>query len=268
MTDPCAICYEAISASSGHVTMGCSHTFHFRCLSGWFVEQVAKGQSETCPCCRREGGELETLALPPAAEEDDDESYEDEDEEDEDFYYLIRFELDEALKSLGAAGCSSAMWKHVFPGTDEEYREDSAVSFSRSEIENFAILQGGRAFTEEEWTAFAGRFDSEEAVEAMAAEAAAAAQPVVEGAAAVLAAEAAGGAGPAVPPLQLNITWAQRPDGSWERVVNAPPGAPAWGAANPEPPPDDLVSVTTEAAKKVQAVWRGWQARRRFRLPA
>jgi hypothetical protein len=246
MSDPCAICFEAITAETGHATMACAHTFHFRCLSSWFVEQLDKELKETCPCCRREGGEKETFAPDAEGDEDDDDSeYDEEDEEDEDYYCLIRAELDATLKQLGGTGCSLAMWRHVFPGEPEEFREDCAMTFSRAEIENFAAVQGGGPFTEEQWAAFLAQFG--EAAEAPAA----AAEPA---------------AAPVVPPLQLNISWVLRPNGTWARVVQEAPAAaaavPVWGAASPEQPPDDLVVQTVAAAKKLQALWRGYRVRR------
>jgi hypothetical protein len=72
----CSICYDAINAASGKVEMaGCTHAFHFRCISSWFMRQEG---SESCPCCRHEPDELGRL---PILSEDEDE----EDEEDEEY---------------------------------------------------------------------------------------------------------------------------------------------------------------------------------------
>lgn len=78
----CSICYEAINAASGKVEMaGCTHSFHFRCISSWFMRQEGP---ESCPCCRHEPDELG--CLPPVPEDEDEEEedeVEEEDEEDE-----------------------------------------------------------------------------------------------------------------------------------------------------------------------------------------
>jgi len=75
----CPICYDELGVA--RATMSCNHSFHFRCLSNWFVTQD-KG---SCPMCRKSAHELEDLARPAAlapAEEDED------DQEDEVFEYL------------------------------------------------------------------------------------------------------------------------------------------------------------------------------------
>ena len=57
----CAICFDPIGLA--HVTLGCNHTFHLRCISGWFYQQnmnsdltpeeyTAGETSSSCPCCR------------------------------------------------------------------------------------------------------------------------------------------------------------------------------------------------------------------------
>ena len=53
--DDCSICYESITASTGHCTLGCTHTFHLACLSRWAQNTAS------CPLCRKELGNTEVI---------------------------------------------------------------------------------------------------------------------------------------------------------------------------------------------------------------
>jgi hypothetical protein len=79
----CSICLSPISTETGKVNMACSHSYHYRCITNWFIEQNENDQKETCPYCRREASEDE--ALPKidelSVEDDDEESEEDNDSE-------------------------------------------------------------------------------------------------------------------------------------------------------------------------------------------
>lgn len=56
----CPICFDAIVVSkTGITTMSCGHSFHFYCLSKWFLAQPTC--ECTCPCCRHVANETETL---------------------------------------------------------------------------------------------------------------------------------------------------------------------------------------------------------------
>ena len=57
----CAVCFEAITAETGHTEMSCTHRFHYTCLTRWFGNQVLKDLAETCPCCRHEANDHEGL---------------------------------------------------------------------------------------------------------------------------------------------------------------------------------------------------------------
>jgi hypothetical protein len=65
----CSICYEAITETTGKTSLGCSHTFHFRCIVKWFDSQVENDIKESCPCCRHEATEHEKLPEPIPEEE-------------------------------------------------------------------------------------------------------------------------------------------------------------------------------------------------------
>lgn len=77
----CAICFADITADTGRSVLGCGHTFHMLCVVRWFCEQ--EGIS-SCPCCRREAGELDNVPILPGEVEEDEESEDDEDEEESD----------------------------------------------------------------------------------------------------------------------------------------------------------------------------------------
>jgi hypothetical protein len=65
-------------------------------------------------------------------------------------------------------------------------------------------------------------------------------------------------------PAALRITWRRCPDGHWERMIlNPEEQEPAsWGVDSAEPPPADLVEQTSDAARRFQALWRGFQERK------
>jgi hypothetical protein len=62
--DDCSICYDSISASTGHCTLGCAHTFHLACLSRWAQSTAS------CPLCRKELGDTEVIPKPPIIPDD------------------------------------------------------------------------------------------------------------------------------------------------------------------------------------------------------
>lgn len=74
----CAICQDELGAA--RVTTSCNHAYHLRCLSEWYAKQ-GKG---SCPLCRKEAAELDSLATPAIraitivddAEDDEDEVFE------------------------------------------------------------------------------------------------------------------------------------------------------------------------------------------------
>ena len=66
--------------------MGCGHEFHTKCIFQWL--QKPDGTA-SCPCCRREPGEMERIVSHPVEDEDEDED--DYDEELEDFEAQLRF---------------------------------------------------------------------------------------------------------------------------------------------------------------------------------
>ena len=57
--DDCSICFEPLTASTGHCTLGCSHTFHLACIGRW-----TSHSSSSCPLCRKELGDTERIVKP------------------------------------------------------------------------------------------------------------------------------------------------------------------------------------------------------------
>lgn len=57
--EDCSICFETITAETGHCTLGCSHTFHTACIGRWTTQTTA-----SCPLCRKELGDTEVLPKP------------------------------------------------------------------------------------------------------------------------------------------------------------------------------------------------------------
>ena len=55
----CPICYDAIDVQTGVVTTSCGHSFHFSCLSKWYLQQ----DTGTCPSCRKEVLPIEDLPI-------------------------------------------------------------------------------------------------------------------------------------------------------------------------------------------------------------
>lgn len=73
----CSICFENVTKETGKAELSCSHTFHLKCLSQWFMK------NENCPCCRHEANETEKM-VPMNNQKDDDTEYDD-DEIDSDY---------------------------------------------------------------------------------------------------------------------------------------------------------------------------------------
>lgn len=256
----CPCCFEAITAETGQVSLGCSHVFHYRCLTEWFLNQESNGLPQNCPCCRREGSESEKL--PPLREvadddEDDDSDYEGEEDEDELVY--TRQQMHDLLVSHGGIGVTDAIWA-TWNGDENEER----LAFDMEGINNVIQFQGGRELTEEEFNdLFRAQGGAESLLEASGlAEIQVDAEP--EPVSNLRA------AAPEYVPAALRIRWARDASGAWVRqVLNPEEQEPAvWGIGSNAPPPDELVHQTMDAARKIQALWRGAAARKQLREQA
>lgn len=336
MAHTCAICTEDITQATGRVETSCHHHFHFSCLGNWYLQRLNSGQDETCPCCRAEAGPTERLSTDDG--EDDGSEGSDESEFSEldegEAAWLTRADLENFLKNtLGGTGVPDALWFSFFDEDEEErLATDRRLPFTQRETLGFALAQGGRGATDEEWDALAERFPEPEADDEEDGEAAEGedGEAVVEAPQAITLTRTEledevvwpnGGVG--VSPAQwaqlageretmiffrceldaylaradqsgrpltdeawaslharfaaprtfdgapsLRITWRRRADGSWERVVLNPEEVePAvWGEGDAHPPPDDLVRQTNSAARRFQAVWKGYTERKKFEV--
>lgn len=127
----CPICYEAITADTGIVTTSCKHSYHFSCISGWYINQ----EKGTCPCCRKEMSEKEDFPVHEEAESDS------ESESEFDEVEFTRSELQEFIKSHG--------------GNLTEQMSDAICAvvgaFTQTELNSLLVGNTGQALTEEEW---------------------------------------------------------------------------------------------------------------------
>jgi hypothetical protein len=145
----CPICFESITAATGVVTTSCGHSYHFACISGWFMKQ----ENGSCPCCRKEMGATEDF--PQGSEDDEDESddEDDSDDEDEDDYSddeddeeeveFERAELDVFLRKRGGVGLTNAIAAEVCP---------VLCGLTRMELHFLCIGNGARPITDDDWT--------------------------------------------------------------------------------------------------------------------
>ena len=58
--------------------------------------------------------------------------------------------------------------------------------------------------------------------------------------------------------LDAASRWERGPDGRWQEISQT------WGEGDAAPPPYRLAEHTRAAARRIQAVWRGWSTRRRM----
>jgi hypothetical protein len=126
----CPICYENIDATTGQTTLSCSHSFHYGCISGWFLKQDVGN----CPCCRKEMTAIEDL---PRDNDSEASSIDSEDEEVE----LTRTELQAFIASLGG-------------NLSEEAADNICeiiAGFTYYELNALVVGNTGRHLTEERW---------------------------------------------------------------------------------------------------------------------
>ena len=98
----CPICYEEITLETGIVNMACKHSFHFRCITGWFFAQSNKDQTESCPCCRREMSEKEGLPVITKSDSESEQESESESESEHESEDESEAGVDEAEQSDSA----------------------------------------------------------------------------------------------------------------------------------------------------------------------
>jgi hypothetical protein len=135
--DECAICFEGFTPDSGHSVLGCGHKFHMMCVVRWFQDQTGPS---TCPCCRRESGQLDNVPL--VEEGEDDESIgswavDEEEEDDEDVGELRPVWMRQATgqweRSWIVTGGEVAVWDPVGAEHEDvpEEMEEGALALQR-----------------------------------------------------------------------------------------------------------------------------------------
>jgi hypothetical protein len=138
----CPICYSAITTETGVVTTSCGHSYHFACISKWFMGQ----DNGTCPCCRKEMGETEDFPQAPEDEDDseyesDDEDEDEDEEEEEEELEFTRAELDAFLRKRGGVGLTEAIAARVCP---------VVAGFTRHELHFLCIGNGAEGLTHQQ----------------------------------------------------------------------------------------------------------------------
>ena len=269
----CSICYDAIDLkTTGEVKLSCAHSFHFSCISSWFSTQ----EKGSCPCCRKEMGDKEDFAAnaPLSSDGDEDEDDEDEDEEDEDdeeeYIVFNRSQLNALCLKLGSSRhVSEEQWTAMcgaFALGDKEFSAESQpLVFDYDELKSFFATHCCFIMTEQQWidilvaeeTPLTGAFESARLDFATPIDLPL--QPFgLKERASFLAAQAGAEA--------LKVTWALLENGSWTRTVHNPEDEMA-SILSPALTAAAAAASATEAATKVQAVWRGFSSRMRQVLP-
>jgi len=137
----CPICYENIDATTGQTTLSCSHSFHYGCISGWFLKQDVGN----CPCCRKEMTAIEDL---PRDDDSEVSSIDSEDEEVE----MTRTELQAFITSLGG-------------NLSEEAADNICeviAGFTYYELNALVVGNTGRPLTEDRWNELLEEDDEDE----------------------------------------------------------------------------------------------------------
>lgn len=140
--DPyCAICCDDIIVkNTGCTTLSCEHTFHYSCITSWFLKTEAES---SCPSCRKLMGPMEDVPH----EEDEDEEYEEEDDEEDDPPSFFTYsELNRLIRSRGGHGITMAQWMHM-------QRQEGQTMFNDIlQLNSLLIGNGAYPLSEIEWT--------------------------------------------------------------------------------------------------------------------
>jgi hypothetical protein len=126
----CPICYENIDATTGQTTLSCSHSFHYGCISGWFLKQ----EVGSCPCCRKEMTAIEDL---PRDDDSEVSSVLTEDEEVE----FNRADLQAFIARLGG-NLTDAAADNIC---------EIIAGFTYYELNALVVGNTGRQLTEDQW---------------------------------------------------------------------------------------------------------------------
>jgi hypothetical protein len=249
----CAICFDEITKATGEVKLSCSHSFHFSCISSWFLKQD-KG---TCPCCRKEMGEKEDLVGTPAGEDDDEDDEDDEDDDDDDeddIITLNRTELNAFLKrnELPNPMISREQWDAMEFAYDREpeYQGEGRLIFTFHEFECFLATHCQKILGTD-----LDLWEDLLSLEEM---------PLSE---AFMSANLDFGMPLRLPSRvsqdissRVKVTWTLLDNGTWTRTVFNPEEIAAVISA-PVQNAEEAASTAAKSATKLQAVWRGFSSR-------
>jgi len=252
----CAICFDVIDLkTTGEVKLSCSHSFHFSCISSWFLKQD-KG---SCPCCRKEMGEKEDLVGSPADEEEDDED-DDEDDDDEDEDESVSLNKNELMaflrrNELPNPHISYEEWgalEYVHERGEAEYQNEARITFTYHEFECF-LASHSQTILGLQMDLWDDLLDFQET-------------PYSD---AFMSANLDFGMPlrlPSAPP-PVKVSWKLMEDGSWTRTVFNPEEEPVASILSPALTEAAAAASAAAAATKVQAVWRGFSTRTHRVLP-
>jgi len=287
-SEQCACCLEDITRETGKTVMGCGHSFHFMCLVSWFDVQVRDHLDETCPCCRRQGTRLEILPYHDwaAEEEQSQEQSQEEQTQEQEQSQEEQSQDDEQMQENGYAERLAAARLQVTIANDlalsagsmlqrivsgEEMTLDhieatrSALEsaseqsqYARAALETFGPLPSApfAPFAPSASSLPSPRFSDEQIEDRMYR----AWMAVQEGQRILQQQQQE----PTPPPIvRLRISWTRTSSGAWVRqVLNPEDDEPhMWSDDEGANPPDSLVIQTSQAANKIQAIWRGHRQR-------
>ena len=160
MSSPCEcpICFDEITSATGKVTIACDHAFHFRCIANWFDSQNTQVLPESCPCCRREVSEIESMPVisegsESESESEDESEDEDEEEESEDEEYAGAEKLiEECVNQLNEKidyvfGNKRSLTKEINQ-MEHQIKQDNQVpelmvQYARAKLEMAKIIKHG-----------------------------------------------------------------------------------------------------------------------------
>jgi hypothetical protein len=263
MSHTCSICLDEIDvAATGQVTLACGHHNHLGCISKWFYNQ----EKSSCPLCRKEMEGAADVWVDEGDEDDEDS----EDEDDEtgttlsdddrvpDYISFNNAEFNTMLLEYGLRQVPADKWQlfaQTYMVMTPEFPGELRVRMWRYDLENFFLGRAEKQLTTEMWQLIVDRqkvgvtepflsatYDFSHPLR-LPNEPAQLHVTVCEGGARYTWRE----------PAEVEVTWRLMNTGTWQR----------W-TFNPEE--DTGISSTTpvladNSATKIQAVWRGFQAR-------
>jgi hypothetical protein len=225
----CPICYEDITAATGQVALGCSHSFHLKCVVEWLISH------ETCPCCRREVGDTERVS-DLIDDGEDDESI-----EGADIWPPQEVDGDEEQFTFTNINHLSSLFRaEIMAHLPNPEDFENIVDIERDENEFTVTLETAPgATTEVSWTRALPQPPAGPASNSWIRDA---------GGHWRLASEL-----PAVPVAPMSITFTVDPEPLGTLSADAAEFIPA------------VLTSQQEAARKIQAIVRGWRAREMVR---